>query len=159
MEDVAARDSRVRVFRQPKNQGKGAALRRAIGEMRGDLTVFQDADPDRVWAMDRLMASADGGSMIQPPRFSFCRSSRRRGTCLRSPTATRAASTTDLRVQPPDYDNFQGLRIGRESIALAASSSLNRSASGSQLNFLPTLIAMLARWQTVETRWPMSAGK
>ncbi len=34
----------VRVFRQPANQGKGAALRRAIQEMTGDIAVFQDAD-------------------------------------------------------------------------------------------------------------------
>lgn len=34
----------VRIFRQPRNQGKGAALRRAIQEMTGEVAVFQDAD-------------------------------------------------------------------------------------------------------------------
>ena len=42
--DIAARDSRVRPFRQPQNAGKGAALRRAIIELRHPFAVVQDAD-------------------------------------------------------------------------------------------------------------------
>jgi len=34
----------VRVFQQSPNQGKGAALRRAVKECTGDLAIFQDAD-------------------------------------------------------------------------------------------------------------------
>jgi len=34
----------VRVLRQERNRGKGAALRRAIPETRGEIVVFQDAD-------------------------------------------------------------------------------------------------------------------
>jgi glycosyltransferase involved in cell wall biosynthesis len=39
-----ARDPRVRVFHQERNQGKGAAIRRAIRESRGDVVLIQDAD-------------------------------------------------------------------------------------------------------------------
>ncbi|HWN95071.1 MAG TPA: glycosyltransferase [Methylomirabilota bacterium] len=40
----AQRHPQVRVFRQNTNQGKGAAIRRAIAEMTGDVAIFQDAD-------------------------------------------------------------------------------------------------------------------
>lgn len=36
--------ARIRAFRQPKNQGKGAAIRRAVKEMKGDFAIIQDAD-------------------------------------------------------------------------------------------------------------------
>jgi glycosyltransferase involved in cell wall biosynthesis len=44
LEAAAAADPRIRVFRQPVNKGKGAAIRRAIGEMRGDVAIIQDSD-------------------------------------------------------------------------------------------------------------------
>ena len=40
----ASRDPRVRAFRQERNQGKGAALRRAIAEIRMPFALVQDAD-------------------------------------------------------------------------------------------------------------------
>ena len=41
---LAAWDSRIRPFRQPVNKGKGAALRRAIEELRMPFALVQDAD-------------------------------------------------------------------------------------------------------------------
>lgn len=43
-QQCVAKHPEVRVFQQPRNMGKGAALRRAIHEMTGDLVIFQDAD-------------------------------------------------------------------------------------------------------------------
>src|SRR5215467_5277494 len=41
---VAAREPRLRVFRQNQNAGKGAALRRAISELSRPFALVQDAD-------------------------------------------------------------------------------------------------------------------
>jgi glycosyltransferase involved in cell wall biosynthesis len=40
----ALQDSTVRVLRHPVNRGKGAAVRSALPEVRGDLVLIQDAD-------------------------------------------------------------------------------------------------------------------
>ena len=44
LERFAAREPRIRLFRQPFNQGKGAAVRAAIREAVGDFCLVQDAD-------------------------------------------------------------------------------------------------------------------
>ncbi len=44
MSRFAAGDSRVRAFRQEVNRGKGAALRRAVSEIRFPFALVQDAD-------------------------------------------------------------------------------------------------------------------
>lgn len=41
---IVTRDSRVRLLQQPMNQGKTAAIRRAIAEATGDILIVQDAD-------------------------------------------------------------------------------------------------------------------
>ena len=42
--ELMTRETRVRAVRQPQNQGKGAAIRRAIKELRRPYAIVQDAD-------------------------------------------------------------------------------------------------------------------
>jgi glycosyltransferase involved in cell wall biosynthesis len=44
LDALAADDPRIRVIRQPRNMGKGAAIITAIAQMRGDIGLIQDAD-------------------------------------------------------------------------------------------------------------------
>jgi glycosyltransferase involved in cell wall biosynthesis len=44
VEAIATRDARVRFFRMPRNQGKTAAVRRALAEATGEILIVQDAD-------------------------------------------------------------------------------------------------------------------
>ncbi len=44
LERIAAENPCIRLFRKPVNEGKGAAVRTAIGHARGDFCIVQDAD-------------------------------------------------------------------------------------------------------------------
>lgn len=58
LDHLAAQEPRIRLFHQTVNQGKGAAIRRAIEEAVGDFSLIQDADLE--------YDPADYGRLLQP---------------------------------------------------------------------------------------------
>jgi dolichyl-phosphate beta-glucosyltransferase len=55
----------VRVLRAPRNEGKGAGLRRAILATRGNRVLFSDADfSTPIEELPRLMQAIDGGAHV-----------------------------------------------------------------------------------------------
>src|SRR5262245_7602206 len=54
--------------------------------------------------------------------------------------------------------NSKPARRGRSSKVLASSSSLKRSAAGSQWTLRPSSRVMFTRWQTLIERWPISTS-
>ncbi|MDR0327354.1 MAG: glycosyltransferase family 2 protein [Planctomycetaceae bacterium] len=44
LQELAKTHPEIRIFHQPKNIGKGAAIRRAVQEMTGGFAIIQDAD-------------------------------------------------------------------------------------------------------------------
>ena len=65
--------TQVRIFHQPVNRGKGAALRRGFAEARGEVVVVQDADLEYdPHELPRLLAriAAEGADVVYGSRFS-----------------------------------------------------------------------------------------
>lgn len=60
-----ATDPRVRTVLLPQNAGKGAALKAAVAESRGDFVIFTDADlPYDLEALPRFREALSGGCVV-----------------------------------------------------------------------------------------------
>lgn len=66
-----AEDSRIRLVRHAQNRGKGAAIRTALAEARGDYALIQDADLEyEVSDYPALLAMVnDGADVVYGSRF------------------------------------------------------------------------------------------
>ncbi|HEU5059860.1 MAG TPA: glycosyltransferase family 2 protein [Kofleriaceae bacterium] len=65
VEERMAADPRVRLVRHDKNRGKGAAIRTALAEARGDYALIQDADLEyEVSDYPALLAAVNAGADV-----------------------------------------------------------------------------------------------
>ncbi len=65
VEERMAEDPRVRLVRHEKNRGKGAAIRTALAEARGEYSLIQDADLEYEVSDDpALLAAVNAGAEV-----------------------------------------------------------------------------------------------
>lgn len=65
VEQRMAEDARIRLVRHPENRGKGAAIRTALAEARGDYCLIQDADLEyEVSDYPALLAQVEAGAEV-----------------------------------------------------------------------------------------------
>ena len=74
IQDLAAAFDNIKIFRQETNQGKGAAIKRAVDEISGDIVIIQDADleyhPDNYCKLIKPVLSEDA-DVVYGSRFGF----------------------------------------------------------------------------------------
>lgn len=64
-ERAAARHPEIRLLRQPDNTGKGAAVRRGLGEASGDIRGFTDADASTdIAELERLLPAFGSSAQV-----------------------------------------------------------------------------------------------
>ncbi len=94
VEEMAAGDPRIRLVVHPENRGKGAAIRTALAEARGDYSLIQDADLEyEVDDYPALLAAVNAGAdVVYGSRFLERR--RPEGMKLPNFVANRILTTT-----------------------------------------------------------------
>jgi len=74
IQDLAAAFDNIKIFRQDINQGKGAAIKRAVDEVTGDIVIIQDADleynPEDYKKLIKPILNGDA-DVVYGSRFGF----------------------------------------------------------------------------------------
>ena len=133
LDELQNQHSNLRVFLQPKNMGKGAALRRGIEAATGDFVLIQDADleydpADYPGLLEPLIqGKADvvyGSRFLVAGRTGFSTSGIRWETgCL---LCSRIASPTSISATWKLATRFSAGKLSRQSQSRKTASALSR---------------------------------
>jgi len=76
IQDLAKLHNNIKTTRQKTNQGKGAAIKKAVDEISGDIVIIQDADleynPDDYKKLIKPIVNGDA-DVVYGSRFGFLR--------------------------------------------------------------------------------------
>jgi dolichyl-phosphate beta-glucosyltransferase len=119
VEAVAAGDRTVRLLRQPRNQGKGAAVRRGVAEARGAFILFADADgATPIGEAAKLLQAGRGGhDVVIGSRKAADSETRRERSWLRGLLGSVFYRITNLLAVPGILDTQCGFKLFRRAAA------------------------------------------
>jgi dolichyl-phosphate beta-glucosyltransferase len=119
VESLAATAPVLRLVRQPRNMGKGAAVRRGVMEAKGDYILFADADGATpiAEASRLLQAAEDGSDVVIGSRKIAAESVRRERSLLREFIGSTFYRITNLLAVPGIEDTQCGFKLFRRAAA------------------------------------------
>ncbi len=119
VESLAATAPALRLIRQPRNMGKGAAVRRGVMESQGRYILFADADGATPIAecSKLLQAAEDGADVVIGSRKAAGGSVRRDRSALREFIGSTFYRITNLLAVPGIGDTQCGFKLFRKAAA------------------------------------------
>ncbi len=159
VESLAAEDSAIRLLRQPRNQGKGAAVRRGVSEARGAFILFADADgATPIGEASKLLAAGRRGTdVVIGSRKAADSETRRERSAIRSLLGSVFYRITNLLAVPGILDTQCGFKLFRRGAAQRIFPQLHESgwAFDVEILFLAqkfgmTITEVPVNWTAVE---------
>lgn len=159
VESLAAGDPAIRLLRQPRNQGKGAAVRRGVAEARGAFILFADADGATpiAEASKLLEEGRKGTDVVVGSRKAADPEARRERSLLRDLLGSVFYRITNLLAVPGILDTQCGFKLFRRAAAQRIFPQLHESgwAFDVEILFLAqkfgmTIAEVPVNWTAVE---------